>query len=612
MQTRSLLRGFRPWLLCFVIAACSLAPGAGAETAAGQKQVLVLYATRRDAQIAVVGDRELPKALENGLHQNLDYYSEFIDRARFPQAEYQDGFRDFLRVKYEGKRFDLVIAVGEVPLAFVESSRETLFPDTPVVFYANSTSPRRPANATGVAADLDLAGTLDLIAALQPEVQRVFVVSGAAEGSNSLATAARAQLKRFQRRFEIVYLSALSTEVLETRLSSLPARSAVYYLVVDQDRTGANFHPLEYVDRVVAASNAPVYCWVDSALGHGIVGGSLKDQVAQTRALAAVAVRVLRGEPADRIPIQYPQLTFSRVDWRQLQRWGISEARVPAGTRVLFKEPSGWDRYRPYILGAIAALLVQTGLIAALLFQGRKRRRAEDQLRDKRIALQRSYERVRDLGGRLLSAHETERARIARELHDDVGQQLASLQIDLDLLRRDVPERCSGLADTVLDRAHDVARSVHDLSHRLHPAKLRLIGLVAALQGLQREHAQSGVTISVTHDNVPPVLAQDLTLCVFRVVQEALQNALKYGDAETVSVRLTGAPERLTLSIADDGVGFDVGAAWGKGLGLISMAERVEAFDGTFRIYSQPGAGTRIDITLPIQRLQSAAHAVSA
>ena len=134
---------------------------------------------------------------------------------------------------------------------------------------------------------------------------------------------------------------------------------------------------------------------------------------------------------------------------------------------------------------------------------------------------------------------------------------------------------------------------MRDLSHRLHPAKLRLIGLVPALQGLQRELSQSGIVITVTHDNVPSTLPPDLTLCLFRIVQEALHNTLRYSGAHVVSVHLSGEAERLALVVADDGKGFDVSAAWGKGLGLISMGERVDAIGGTFKIQSMPGAGTR-------------------
>jgi signal transduction histidine kinase len=160
------------------------------------------------------------------------------------------------------------------------------------------------------------------------------------------------------------------------------------------------------------------------------------------------------------------------------------------------------------------------------------------------------------------------------------------------------------MVDEALNRAQGIAKSVYDLSHRLHPAKLRLIGLVSALHGLQRELSQPNIGITFTHDNVPPTLPPDLTLCLFRVAQEALQNAVKYSQARQVSMCLSGVSEGLALTIVDDGVGFDVDAVWGTGLGLISMGERVEAIGGTFKVRSTPGAGTRVEVKAPVRAVE--------
>ena len=111
---------------------------------------------------------------------------------------------------------------------------------------------------------------------------------------------------------------------------------------------------------------------------------------------------------------------------------------------------------------------------------------------------------------------------------------------------------------------------------------------------------QANVPISFTHNHVPAKLPHDVTLCLFRVVQEALQNALKYSHAHQVSVHLNGSPNELSLTIIDDGVGFDVKSAWGKGLGLVSIGERLEAIGGTFEILSKPGAGTRVEVRVPL------------
>jgi len=171
--------------------------------------------------------------------------------------------------------------------------------------------------------------------------------------------------------------------------------------------------------------------------------------------------------------------------------------------------------------------------------------------------------------------------------------------VDLELLSGAAEPPVRAMAGEVLSRAEGLAHSVHDLSHRLHPARLRLIGLVAALQGLQREFSSSGLSVTFDHHGVHGLLPHDLSLCLFRIAQEALVNAAKHSGASTVSVTLAGGPVTLSLIIADDGVGFDVDAVAGKGLGLVSIAERLDPVGGTLHIVSAPGAGTRLEVVVP-------------
>jgi signal transduction histidine kinase len=597
------------WLLLAIMVGVALGPET-ARAGDSQKQVLVLYSTRRDAQIAVVGERELPRILDHGLSEGVDYYSEFIDQGRFPDPEYQAAFCDFLRLKYKGQRFDIVIAIGDVSVEFFNENRDELFVGTPLVFGANSPPTHRVASSTGVINRLNFSGTLALAAELQPDIRRVFVVTGAAGGDREYEDIARAQFRSFEPRFAITYLSGLTTKELEARLATLPRHSIVYYLLVNQDGAGEKFHPLEYADRVVAVANAPTYSWVDSLMGRGIVGGSLKDQEAQTAAVAQLALRVLHGEDADSIAVSQPDLNVRQVDWRQVRRWGIQEARVPAGTLVKFREPSVWDRYNLYIVTAVALMLGQSILIAGLLVQRARRRQAEARLHASQTDLRTSYDRIRHLGRRLLDAQEDERSRIARELHDDVSQQMAVLAMDLQLLSRcGHPPDAERLASQAIDRADSVAKSLRELSHRLHPANLRLIGLVTALGGLQREFSTADMVVTFTHEDVPATIPHDLALCLFRIAQEALQNAVRHSRAKAVSVGLTRSHDRLVLTIIDDGVGFDVEAVR-RGLGLISMGERVEQVGGVWQIRSRPGDGTRLEVSVPVQTAKAAGAAV--
>jgi signal transduction histidine kinase len=570
-----------------------------------QKQVLVIYSTRRDAQIVVVGDRELQQIFDDAVPGGVDYYSEALDQTRFRHPEFATAFRDSLQLKYQLQHFDVIIAIGAGPLAFLEGVRDTLFPGVPVVFFSETSPPRHIPNATGLVAPVNFFGTVELMTQLQPDLQHLFVIDGARSIYTSLV---REQLAPYGSRLDVTFFSGLPSDELERRLATLPKQSAVYYVSVERDSTDQNFRPLDYLDRVSTVASAPVYCWVDSAIDHGVVGGSLKSQELEARTIGTLALRVLRGERADSIHLSSADLNVAQVDWRQLRRWNIPASRVPKGTVIKFRDPSAWDRYRGYILAALAALLAQTALIAGLLVQRARRRQAEAQARQSEAALRASYQRIRDLGGRILHAQETERARIARELHDDIGQQVALLQIDLDLMGR-TPEAAASMVGKVVDRGHSIGKSMHDLSHQLHPTKLRLIGLKASLESLRQELASSGVTIALTLDDLPASLTSEITLCIYRVVQEGIQNAMKHSGARTISVRVRGG-DPLTATIEDDGKGFDVQGAWGKGLGLISMQERVETLSGTFEVRSTPEGGTRVEVKVPLHATAATTVAV--
>jgi signal transduction histidine kinase len=282
---------------------------------------------------------------------------------------------------------------------------------------------------------------------------------------------------------------------------------------VDQDGAGEYFHPLQYVERLATAANAPTYSWVDSTDRPGGRRRHGEEPDAQVSRGGRHGLARAARRTADAIPVSRPDLNQHQIDWRQLRRWGLSESRLPAGALVLFRDPSPWDRYRPYIVSALLLLAAQSALIVGLLIQRRQRRKAEERLIESQTELRASYDRIHDLGSRLLKAQETERAHIARELHDDVGQQLALMEMDVKLLGSR-PAVEASLVGELLDLVQGVGRSLRELSHRLHPAKLRLIGLVVALKGLQTEMSQSGIEIVFTHDTVP-VLPPDLTLCLF-------------------------------------------------------------------------------------------------
>ena len=220
-------------------------------------------------------------------------------------------------------------------------------------------------------------------------------------------------------------------------------------------------------------------------------------------------------------------------------------------------------------------------------------------------ALRQAYEQNQDLGGRLINAQENERARIARELHDDLSQQLAGVAIMVSgLMRRvgksGVEPEVEQMFVTLQERTAAASTAVRDLSHELHPGVLQHAGLMAALRGhcadVERDHQ---VTVTFTPGDGLDSLDSDVALCLFRVVQEALTNVLRHARARTVRVSVMTTPESAELTIVDDGVGFVAGEHT-TGLGLRSIHERVRFLQGDVRVDSRPGAGTKVLVRIPI------------
>jgi len=209
------------------------------------------------------------------------------------------------------------------------------------------------------------------------------------------------------------------------------------------------------------------------------------------------------------------------------------------------------------------------------------------------------------LSGRLINAQEEERRRIARELHDDLNQRMALLSIELEQLGQKIPERQSELREDVRDlqsKAHEISMEIHRLSYQLHPSKLDHLGLAAALKSLCDElKASQGLQIEFFQRGFPATLPKDVTLCVFRIAQEALRNIVKHSGTHEALVVLERTDGEISLCVSDTGCGFDTESDKMKsGLGFISMMERLRLVGGEISIHSQPSWGTQIDVSVPL------------
>ena len=214
-------------------------------------------------------------------------------------------------------------------------------------------------------------------------------------------------------------------------------------------------------------------------------------------------------------------------------------------------------------------------------------------------------ETISSMNRRLIAAQEQERARIARELHDDIGQRLALLANELEQLPKRIPDLRAEVRGSVGELQKDtsqIAIDIQSLSHELHSSKLKYLGITAAMKALCHEFgAQQNVKTDFKSHDVPSALPPDTSLCLFRVLQEALRNSVKHSGARHFTVELWGTPSEIHLAVSDPGSGFDLKVAKeSQGLGLTSMEERLKLVKGTFSIESQPRRGTRIHARVPL------------
>lgn len=216
-----------------------------------------------------------------------------------------------------------------------------------------------------------------------------------------------------------------------------------------------------------------------------------------------------------------------------------------------------------------------------------------------------SEEALINMSGRLITAQEEERARIARELHDDVSQRMALLLIELEQFKEGMPavdRHVEQQLENITEMASAVSGDIHGLSHQLHPAKLDTLGLMGSLKGLCREFSeQHKLQVQFLHSDVPAQIPKDVTLCLFRITQEALRNVVKHSGATGAEVQLSGSASEIDLRISDAGRGFEAESVKGvAGLGLISMRERMRLVGGNFFIESERSHGTRIRASVPL------------
>jgi PAS domain S-box-containing protein len=688
------------------------------------REVLLLHSFERDFAPFDVFARELKTALTRGSARPVIFYDVSVTLSRSIEPAVDTPFIGYLREAFKEGQLDLVVSIGGPAARFAQRYRRQLFPSIPLLYAAVDQFNLDPRALTEddalIAVSNDPRLVVRTILQLLPRTRTVAVVSGSSVFERQWKDRVRPQLEEFADRVAVTWLDHLSFSQMLERVRTLPPDSAIFYGLLRVDAGGVAVTEGQALPALHDAANAPIFGLHSTQLGSGVVGGQLMPIEALAEDTARAASRILEGEVPARLSRPARTATTWQFDARELRRWRIDPARLPAGSVVRFQEPTIWDLYKWPLLGAVAIGLVQASLIAALLVSLVRRRRAEHAMiesstrlttildtagegivtinengviesinaaaaalfgwaaadmagqpvaaimptifqdggadaagvaglpqvvglreiagrrkdgsivplelavRETALVSRRVFtccvrditerklaaENARRFGQRLLQAQEAERARVARELHDDVTQRLSQLAMDASRVERynDRLERRQSavIVHEIRDGLVRLSEDVHTLAYRLHPAFLAHVGLAGGLKAECDAFArQQSMRVRTSLEAPPPRVPADTALCLYRVAQEALQNVARHARASSVSVSLKVLGNGLELTVADDGAGFDPHRQLRPSLGLASMRERIEALGGTLSLASAPGRGTTIVARLPVQEVES-------
>ena len=549
-----------------------------------RKNVLMINILGQSHPGPVVVTNLILSALHSDPRFQVEFYWEDLDAVYHPE-EWQEQL-DSVVQQYRHRKLDLIVLMGPDAIRILQEPKP-IFPNVPVVFCCTApgqidqmTSGYR---ATGSWFQLEPAKTVEAALGLLPETRHLFVVGGQSDYDRRLTALVKTDLISYANKLDVIYLTDLPMSELLERLRHLPDHSMVLYLSFFKDAQGREFLNIaEALPMIAGAANAPVFGIVDTQLGHGIVGGFVVSFEEQGKIVGRDALEILAGKPPQDIPIVHgPSLYL--FDWRQLQRWKLDESRLPAGSTVLFRHPTLWERHQQTVLIGSLVIVCLSLLTIYLLFE----RKQLDAARNEQMRL----------SGMLINAQEDERARLASELHDDFSQRLAVLSLGLETAAEIVPEspaEANRQLHELMNSASEIGADLHTLSHRLHSSTLERLGLAAGVAAFCKEFtAQQGIQVVFSHEDVPRSVSPDVALCLFRIVQEGLRNVKKHSGAGSAQVQLERVDDAIHLLISDKGQGFDLKEVTdGQGLGLCSMRERVRLVGGRFEIHSETQKGT--------------------
>jgi PAS domain S-box-containing protein len=353
----------------------------GASEQPRQKNVLVLFSSVQYSQSFL---DLIEPSIRARLPVPITFYDAYLEDPQVEEKSYRESEAETFRRRYAAVKLDLVITANPAALLFAVQYRDKIFPGVPIVFTAvgerDLDGQEWPQGVTGVATPLGFGETIDLALRLQPDTNAVAVVTGITTWDKRFLAMAHSELVRHQDRVrEIDVVGPVNNQLFE-RVAALPPHTVVLFQAFPQFANQPEFGTWDLLSAV--EQRLPTYSAFPRLCTEGCIGGVYEDDRKEKLLAGDIAARVLSGERPENIPIEHVTDLQARVDWRALHRWHIQESALPLGGIILNRPSTLWDRYRGYIIAAIVLIVVQSLLIAGLLWQRARKRKAEAVLRE--------------------------------------------------------------------------------------------------------------------------------------------------------------------------------------------------------------------------------------